>query len=56
MYEVPTVPVAIVRLVKVATPEESVTAVCVPLKVAPALIVAVMVTPACERLAAPKRS
>jgi hypothetical protein len=56
VYEVAKVPVAIPRFEKVAIPEEFVTAVCVPLRVAPALIAAVMVTPACERLAAPKRS
>jgi hypothetical protein len=56
VYEVATVPVAMARLEKVATPEALVTAVCVPLRVAPELIAAVIVTPACERLAAPNRS
>ena len=45
VYEVATVPVAIARLEKVATPEALVTAVCVPLRVAPELIAAVTVTP-----------
>ena len=45
VYEVAKVPVAIPRFEKVATPEALVTAVCVPLRVAPELIAAVIVTP-----------
>jgi hypothetical protein len=44
------------RVEKVATPEELVTAVCVPLKVAPELMVAVIVTPSWERFSDPRRS
>jgi hypothetical protein len=46
VYEVAKVPVAIPRFEKVATPDALVTAVCVPLRVAPELIAAVIVTPA----------